>query len=91
MRTNQIHLQLPDLLARDAHVCQLADPSGNGIGNFVVRHQRIHNGASTIHRFPCCGVEQHWPPLDCGVADLLERQVVPVNVESLQESFRLRL
>ena len=51
MRAHQIHLQLADLLGRNAHIAQLAHAGGDGIGNFIVGHHRFHRRSRLLHFF----------------------------------------
>src|SRR5438105_1863230 len=46
VRANQVDLQFADLWVRDAHVGQLTDPGSNGVGDTIMRHLRVYNGAS---------------------------------------------
>jgi hypothetical protein len=89
MRANQIHLQFANLIAGDAHVAQLSDAGCDGIGNAIVRDQRVHNSAGTLHRNTGVRSEQHRPPLDGDFPHFFQGQVIAVDVKCVQEDFLL--
>ena len=84
----QIQLHSRYLSAGDANVAQLADASGYRVRNFIVRDERVHDGASAVDRFARIEREQHGPVLDRHFARGFKRQVATVDVQGFQEQFQ---
>ena len=82
MRAHKIDLKLANLFANDADVTQFADASGDRVGNFVVRDERIHHRASAVDGLARIWSEQHrLTSAELGdFAHGFQGQIVSVNV-----------
>ena len=90
MRAHEIHLQLADLIAGDAHVAEFAHASGDGIRQLIVCDQRVHHGARPVDRFARIRRQQHRAAVASArdFTHRFESQVVTVDVECVQKSFQ---
>jgi hypothetical protein len=88
MRANQIDLQFSNLIACDAYVAQFTHSGRDGVGDFVARDDVIDYRTRLIDCVPCIRGKQHGAPVfDArNLANRFKRQIVPVNVECVQES-----
>src|ERR1700691_3948337 len=88
MRTNEVDLQLADLISDDMHVAKLADASCDGVRNFILSDERVNHRAGAVNGLARVGIEQNGPP-NVGVryfAHGFEREIVSVDVQGLQGS-----
>src|SRR5215469_6853748 len=83
MRAHQVDLKFAYLMARDAHLAELAHARGDGVRNLIAGHQFFDHGASAIHRLACIGRQKHRLMVDGNLAHGFEGEIVSVNVESL--------
>ena len=91
MGAHQIHLKFADLFARDANVAEFADSGGDGVRDAILRDQRIHHGARPIDSHTRLGTEQDGATIGGNFAHFFERQVVTVDVKSVQRRFAFEL
>ena len=84
MGSHQVHLKFANLLARNAYVAQLAHTSGDGVRHAVFRDQRVHHGARPVYSFARLRQEKHRAPLNRDFPHRFQRQIVAVNVKSVQ-------
>ena len=84
MGAHQVDLKFANLLARNAHIAQLADTSGDGVRHAIFRHQRVHHGACPVYSVARLRPEKHRPPLHRDFPHSFQRQIVAVNVKSVQ-------
>ena len=85
VRAHQVDLQLADLIADDVHIAQLAHARRDRVGNFVVGHERVDDGAGAVDGLARVGIEQYGPFFGGDFTHRLESQIVSVNVQSFQE------
>jgi len=86
MGSNQIHLEFANLISNDPHIAQLAYARCDGIRHLVTGDEFIDDGARPIHGLSRVRRQQRRPPVDRNFADILQREVVSVDVESLHRS-----
>jgi hypothetical protein len=91
MRAHQVYLQLADLISCDAHVGELSNPGGHGVGDFVSGYQRVNDRSCTFDGRTRVGIEDHRPVVDSDLAHGSECQIISVDVKSFQESFSLQV
>src|SRR3982074_132083 len=82
MRTDQIDLQLTNLIALNFDVAKFADSCGDGVRDFVLRHQRIDDRTSAQHGLASVGGQENRALLEGDFPNFLECEVVSVNVQS---------
>src|ERR1700675_4292575 len=85
MRADQVDLQFTNLVARNAHVAQFAYSGGNGIGDFVARDNVIDAGGRPVDCLPRVGRKQRRTALSRHLTNCLEREIISVDVECVQE------
>ena len=86
MRSDQIHLQLPNLVTRNPHVAQFAHAGGDGIRHLVSLNDVLDHRPRRIHKCACVRREQHRAALNRDLAHRFERQIVSVNVKGFHKS-----
>ena len=86
---DEIDLQFADLVAGDAHVAELANAGGDGIGELVVCDDVVDHGAGAIDGLARIGREQHGAAVVGDFADRFEGEVVTVDVEGVQRFQRV--
>ena len=59
MRTHQVHLQLANLVSRNANVAEFADARGDRVRNLIARYQRVYHGARPIDGLARIRRQQH--------------------------------
>ena len=84
MRAHQVHLKFANLVARNAHVAQLADTGGDGVRHAILRHQCVHHGARPVYGFASLRSQKHRPALHRDFPHRFQRQIVAVDVKSFQ-------
>jgi len=85
VRAHKVDLQLADLIADYVHIAQLSHAGRNGVRNFVTSDQRIDNCTRALDGFARVRIEQYRPFLGGDFTYRLERQIISVDVESLQD------
>src|SRR6266850_310891 len=81
MRSDQIELQVADLLRRNAHVAQLAHAGVDGIRDLVPRELLFDDRTRAFHRCARSWLKRDWPRLLANFAELFQREIVAVNVQ----------
>ena len=71
MGAHQIELKLSNLVAGNPDVGQFAHARGDGVGDAIFRHQRIHHGACAVDRLAGIGVKQDGAAFGRDLPDLL--------------------
>jgi hypothetical protein len=77
-----------DLIADDVHIAQLAHASRDRVRNLIIGDERVDHGAGTIDGLARIGSEEN--RAGCRARDFahgFKRQIVSVDVQSLQEQF----
>ncbi len=87
MRANQIDLQLANLIAGDAHVAQLSDSGSDGVRDFIARNNLVDHGTGQLNRRAGIGSEEHSSAFPGDLAHVLQREIVSVDVECVQQLF----
>ena len=82
VRAHQVDLKLADVVGRDAHVAQLADAGGDGVGEAIVNHQVFDDGASAVDGQACLGLEHYGAALVDDRGEVVQRQVVAVDMQN---------
>jgi hypothetical protein len=80
MRAQEIHLQLADLISGDTYVTELSHAGGDGVGDLVVRDQRVNYRAGAVNGSSRFGVEEHGTVFHRDFTNRLESQIVSVDV-----------
>jgi hypothetical protein len=80
MRAQEIHLQFADLISGDAHVTELSHSGRDGVGDLVVRDQRVNHRACPVNGSSRFGVEEHGTVFHRDFTNRLESQIVSVDV-----------
>jgi uncharacterized RmlC-like cupin family protein len=78
--SNQVDLELANLVGGNAHVGELAHAGGNGIGNLVIGDQGVYDGAGLVHGRAGSRIEQHRSAGDCDLLYFFQCEVVSVDV-----------
>ena len=66
----------------------LPTPGGDGVRHAVFRDQRVHHRAGAIDSLAGVGIKQDGTALDCDFPDRFESQILSVDVQGFQASFR---
>src|SRR5437868_1168470 len=80
MRAHQIHLQLANLFAGNAHAGEFAKTGVDSVGGFARGDKLIDNAARSVHSFGSDARESDWRVLQCDRIKLLEREIVSVQL-----------
>src|ERR1700686_1215637 len=85
MRADQVDLQFTNLVAGNAHIAQFTHAGRDGISDLVARDNVIDHGARLIDCLPRVGRKQCGTALSRHLAYCLEREIISVDVECVQE------
>ena len=89
MRSHKVHLQFADLLAGNANVTEFAYPGCNRVSNSIAGDNFVDHRAGQIDGLAGIRGKESGPAFGGDFADLLQRQIVPVNVQCVQGSLFL--
>ena len=84
---NQIHLQLPYLVARNSHRRHLPESSVNAIHGRVRFHQPFNHRARCVHLFARPGRQFHLGPIENDGIQLRKRQMFAVDLNLIHPRF----
>lgn len=85
MGSNQIDLQLADLVRGDANIAQFPHTGRDRVSNFVGGDDFIDDSAGMVDQLSRIGREEHRAALMGDFAYCFQRQIVSVNVQCVQE------
>ena len=88
MRSHQIHLKLANLLARNTDVAQLTHAGSDCVRHSVLGDERIHHRARPAYGLACLRKQKDGTVLNRDSPYRFQREIVTVNVKSVQESFQ---